>query len=387
VFLHPMMRKAATLGTIAALYTAVPTAYAFTTKAEYAYLMDVNTGDVLLDKNSDVAMAPSSMSKLMTVYMVFERLKDGSLSLDEEFRVSANAWRKGGVRSGSSTMFLEPNTTVSVEKLLRGIVIQSGNDACITIAENLAGSEEAFANMMNQKAQELGLTSSHFKNATGLPDPEHMMSAQDLAKLANILIHKFPEYYGLFSERSFSYNGIKQANRNPLLYPEFAGADGLKTGHTDVAGYGLTASAEQRGRRLVMVINGLKTAKDRSREARALLAWGFRNFNNFDLFKAGEIVENADIWLGEDEQVPLVIQNDVSVTLPRNALRTMKVKVTYNGPLEAPIQSGQELAKLVVSAPNVPDKTFPLYAAKDVAKLGFVDRLLSKVSTLIWGKA
>ena len=231
---------------------------AFETKATNALLLDADTGTVLFEKDADIPMPPASMSKLMTVYVLFEALKNGRLSMEDEFVVSENAWRIGGAASGGSTMFLNPGEKVKIKDLLRGIIIQSGNDACITVAENLAGSETAFAEILNEKAKELGLTGSSFKNATGLPDPQHRMTARDLAKLAQVLIQKFPEYYSIFSEKEFTYNGIKQDNRNPLLY-RVGGADGLKTGHTIESGYGLTGALKTTdGRRLVVIVNGLK---------------------------------------------------------------------------------------------------------------------------------
>ena len=293
------------------------------TAAREALLVDFETGTVLYDKAANDQMPPSSMSKLMTVLMVFERLKEGSLSLDETFRVSENAWRKGGAASGGSTMFLEPNTEVRVEDLLRGIIIQSGNDACIVVAENLMGSEEAFAEAMNKRAQEIGMTGSHFTNATGLPNPEHYVTPHDLALLARHLITDFPEFYPIFKEEKFSYNGITQSNRNPLLYT-MPGADGLKTGHTSVAGYGLTASAVMNDRRQILVVNGLNSVRQRSDEAQKLMDWGFRNFENRTLFTKGEIVENAEVWLGKQPTVPLTVTDDIELTLPRRAAQTMQ---------------------------------------------------------------
>ena len=236
-------------------------AHAFDTTAKNALLMDAETGYVMLNKNADVPMPPASMSKLMTAYMIFDALKSGELSMDTEFTVSENAWRKGGAKSGSSTMFLKPNQKVKIKDLIRGIIVQSGNDACIVAAENMAGSEEIFADIMTRKAKDLGLSNASFKNATGLPQKGHEMSAADLAKLAQAIIRDFPEYYSIYSEKEFKYNGIKQGNRNPLLYG-IEGADGLKTGHTEASGYGLTGSVKTAdGRRLIMVINGLKSMK------------------------------------------------------------------------------------------------------------------------------
>lgn len=362
-------------------------ARAIDTSADYAWMEDFETGAVLLDKNGRAPMPPSSMSKLMTLYMVFEHLKDGSLSLDDSFRVSENAWRKGGAASGGSTMFLEPNTSVRVEDLLRGIIVQSGNDACIVVAENLMGSEEAFAEAMNRKAKEIGLTGTHLVNSTGLPDENHYMTARDLAKLARLLITKFPEYYEIYAEQEFTYNGIKQHNRNPLLYT-MPGADGLKTGHTSVAGYGLTASAVAGERRQILVINGTDSIQERAEEAQKLMDWGFRNFENKTLFTAGETVENAEVWLGKSDGVPLVIQDDLELTLPRRAAQTMTVKVAYDGPVPAPVEKGQQLATLVISSPEMAEAVqVPLVAATDVPRLGFFGRMTAAAQHLLFGFA
>lgn len=383
-----VLRRAAAAAVLAGLMASVALpASAIETKAREALLLDFETGTVLFDKDADVAMPPSSMSKLMTALMVFERLKEGSLSLDERFRVSENAWRKGGAASGGSTMFLEPNSEARVEDLLRGIIVQSGNDACIVVAENLMGSEEAFAEAMNRKAKEIGLTGSHLVNSTGLPDENHYMTARDLAKLARLLITKFPEYYEIYAEQEFTYNGIKQHNRNPLLYT-MPGADGLKTGHTSVAGYGLTASAVAGDRRQILVINGTNSIQERAEEAQKLMDWGFRNFENKTLFTAGETVENAEVWLGKSDGVPLVIQDDLKLTLPRRAAQTMTVKVAYDGPIPAPVEKGQQLATLVISSPEMAETVqVPLVAATDVPRLGFFGRMTAAAQHLLFGFA
>ncbi|MDP6345602.1 MAG: D-alanyl-D-alanine carboxypeptidase family protein [Alphaproteobacteria bacterium] len=254
------------------------------TPAKQAMLIDHATGTVLFAKNAEQPMPPSSMSKLMTLYLLFERLAGGGLTMEDEFPVSEKAWRMGG-----SKMFVEIGKRVKVGDLVRGIVVQSGNDACIVVAEGIGGDETSFASLMNEKARELGLLDSHFVNASGWPDPDHVMSARDLARLAGALIDKFPQYYDLFAEKSFTFNKIRQGNRNPLLYKNI-GADGLKTGHTRAAGYGLVASAVRKGRRLTLVVNGLTSVNQRSRESERLLTWGFREFGSYALFKAGEVV-------------------------------------------------------------------------------------------------
>lgn len=359
-------------------------ASAIETVAREAFLMDAKTGAVLLAKDADVEMPPASMSKLMTLYLVFERLQDGRLKLDDEFTVSERAWRKGGAASGSSTMFLEPGKKVKVEDLVRGIIIQSGNDACIVVAESLAGTERNFANEMTRKAEELGMTHSTFANATGWPDPGQKMSARDLATLANAIITNFPEYYKFFKEKSFEYNGIRQSNRNPLLYKTY-GADGLKTGHTSEAGYGLTSSAMRDDRRLILVVNGLNSIRTRSSESERLMEWGFREFNNYALFKKGEAVTDVELWLSDKQTVPVVIDQDVEITLPRKSRRDMKVSVKYDGPIAAPVSKGQKLAQLVISTPDTDDIVVPLYAAEDAGRLGFVGRLGAALKSIIWG--
>lgn len=359
-------------------------AWAMETDAREALLLDMSTNAVLFAKSADDPMPPASMSKMMTVYMVFERLRDGRLSLDDKLTVSPNAWRKGGAKSGSSTMFLDPGAEVRVEDVIQGIVVQSGNDACITVAEALSGTEEAFAEEMTQRSHELGMVNSTFRNATGWPDPEHLTTAHDLALLTRKTIENFPEYFRYYSEKSFTYNGIRQSNRNPLLYKDL-GADGMKTGHTEVSGYGLTGTAKQGDRRLILVINGLKSIKDRTLEAERLMAWGFREFSNYSLLKAGEEVSKAEVWLGEESLVPLVIDQDLTITLPRKSRKEMKVVARYEGPIAAPIAKGQKLAELVVSAPDVSDVTVPLLAGADVAQLGMMSRLGAALGHILWG--
>ena len=351
------------------------------TPARHAILIDVQTGTVLLEKKADVPMAPASMSKLMTVYMAFDRLKSGRLSLDDKFLVSEKAWRKGG-----SKMFVKVNSRVSVRDLLRGIIIQSGNDACIVIAEGIAGTEEAFAEAMTQKARELGLTDSGFKNSTGWPAEGHVMSARDIARLSMVLIRDFPDYYAIFREKSFKYNKIKQGNRNPLLYNGI-GADGLKTGHTEASGYGLAASVIRNGRRLVLVVNGLSSVRARSSESARLMEWAFRETETYALFKKGDIVERAKVWLGTSAEVPLVIDRDLHLTLPRKSRRAMKAKVVLREPVPAPITKGTPVARLVISAPGQADVEVPLLAGEDVSRLGLFGRLGKAVRYLLWGSA
>ena len=358
---------------------ASPPVSAIETTAREAFLIDATTGRVLLDKNSDVSMPPASMSKIMTSYMVFERLKEGRLALDDELLVSEKAWRMGG-----SKMFVEVGKTVRVEDLLRGVIVQSGNDACIVLAEGLSGTEEAFAEEMTRKAREIGLTGSTFTNSTGWPDPNQRMTARDLATLARRIIEDFPEYYHYYAETEFTYGGIRQMNRNPLLYKSL-GADGLKTGHTEEAGYGLTASVVQGDRRIILVLNGLGSQKARSEESARLIGWALREYDNYTLFKPGETVDEAPVWLGEAANVPLVMPEGVTVTLSRKARRDMRVTVVYDAPIPAPLRAGQEVAKLVVNAPGEEPVEFPLMAGADVERLGIFGRVTTSLQYLVFG--
>ena len=348
-------------------------------------LLDFLTGAVLDSKQADERMPPSSMSKLMTAYMAFDAIKAGRVSLDDEMTVSNNAWKIGGAASGGSTMFLNPGDKVKIENLLRGMIIQSGNDACIVLAENLAGSEEAFAEKMNAKAKEIGLINSNFMNATGLPHPEHYMTVRDLTVLARRIIADFPEYYSLYSETNFTYNGITQGNRNPLLYKVDSGADGLKTGHTEAAGYGLTASAIRNGRRLILAANGMASIKSRDEETSKLMDWGFREFTNRNLFVAGAKVTDAEVWLGDKASIPLIIQRDLVVTLPRAQAQSVSVKAVYDGPLPAPIAQGAEVGKLVIGAKGMETLLVTITAGESAGRLGLIGRLKAAATYIFLG--
>jgi D-alanyl-D-alanine carboxypeptidase (penicillin-binding protein 5/6) len=346
----------------------------FETPAREALLMDADTGAILFEKNADAPMPPASMSKMMTLYVLFERLKAGRLSLNDTMAVSKNAWSKGGAASGGSTMFLNPDETVRVEDLIRGIIIQSGNDASIVVAEGISGTEDAFARELTETAGKLGLRHSTFTNATGLPDPDHRMTARDLAVLSYHTIKDFPEFYHYYSEKEFEHNGIRQGNRNPLLYKTL-GVDGLKTGHTENAGFCLAASARQGDRRLILVVGGLSSMQERSDESERILNWGFRQFDNYALFKPGQEVTTAEVWLGQEATVPLVSAAGLTVTLPRNARPEMKVTASYDGPVPAPIKEGDRLAMLSVTAPGVDPVEVPLVAGASVERLGMFGRL------------
>lgn len=332
----------------------------FETAAKQAILMDSRSGKVYYEKNADELMHPASMSKIMTALMVFERLKSGRLSMDDEFLVSENAWRRGGAMSGGSTMYAELNSRIKLRDLLMGIIVQSANDACIVVAEGIAGSEAAFADLMTQRARELGLAQSTFKNSTGLPDPEHKMTARELAMLARYLIEVFPEYYSFYSTPEFTWNGITQKNRNPLL-GSYPGADGIKTGYISASGYGLTGSAFRDGRRMIMVINGLKSSAERAREAQKLMDWGFRRFRTVELYQAGDRVGQARVWGGQQSWVALAAKDDVRLALSEDEKDTASAEIIYRGPLMAPVKSGVEVGairfridgKLVSEAPLV----------------------------------
>ena len=356
-------------------------ASALETLGKQAILIDATTGTILFSKNPDERMAPSSMSKIMTIYKLFERLKDGELSLTDKFSVSEKAWRKQG-----SKMFVAVNSRVTIEDLIRGIIVQSGNDATIVVAEGLSGSEGAFADEMNETAKQLNMTNSNFINASGWPDPDHETTARDLAKLTVATVKNFPDLYRYYGEKTFTYNGIKQGNRNPAIYRNI-GADGLKTGHTEVGGYGLTVSAIRKNRRLILVINGLPTKKSRAVESERILDWGFREFNNYALFKAGETVTEAQIWMGEHGSVPLLIERDLIITLSRKVRRGMKVKVAMETPVPAPVKKGDVLATLKVELPGRPTMKIPLVSGADIGQLGVYSRLSAAVKYFLWGES
>jgi len=349
------------------------------TSAREAILIDASTGTVLFEKNADEPTYPSSMTKMMTMYLVFEALAEGHLALDDTLPVSEEAWRMGG-----SKMFVEVDTRVSVEDLIQGVVVQSGNDATIVLAEGLAGSEAAFAEKMTEKAHELGMTSSNYRNASGWPDPEHVTTVRDLATIAIRTIEDFPQYYPYYAETSFTYSNIEQSNRNPLLYANM-GADGLKTGHTEDAGYGLTASAIRDGRRLVLVINGVESSEVRAREGERLLEWGFRETDAYDLLGAGETVTDAEVWLGDSSTVPLVLADDLKITMSRDGRRDMVATAVYQGPIPAPIVKGMPIATLVIEAPGMPTVEEPLLAGEDVGELSMFSRVGAAISYLVFG--
>ncbi|MGI9386887.1 MAG: D-alanyl-D-alanine carboxypeptidase family protein [Methyloligellaceae bacterium] len=339
----------------------------FSTKAKWAVLMDASTNSVLYEKNADELMPPASMSKLMTMAIIFRALKDGRLSMDDEFSASVYAWRTGGAPSGTSAMFVPLNQSATLGELLQGIAVQSGNDACIIVAEGMAGSEEDFSDVMNEYGKKIGLKDSTFRNSTGLPDPDHMMTARDLGKLALHVINEYPEYYHYFGQKEYRYRKHIFYNRNPLVYDSVA-ADGLKTGYIRASGYGLVASAKRRGQRLVVVVNGLKSKKERRAEGKKLLEWGFRSFKQWKLFDADETIGDALVWGGTKRYVNLTGKGDVSILLPHSASRKIKASIIYEGPLKPPIKKGDRVAVLRVTTTNDAVNEIPLYAAEDIGE-------------------
>lgn len=368
-----MRRVTFHLGLMVALLLGVLSpAHAFDTNARAAWVYDLTTNTVLLEKNAHEPMPPASMSKLMTINMLFEALRDGRVKLEDRFAVSSHAKSMEG-----STMFLNEQDRPTVDELIKGMIVLSGNDACVAVAEGLAGTEAEFANKMNARAQALGMTDSHFANASGWPDPNHRMSMHDLGILAVRLITEFPEYYPYFSLTEFPYDGRSpdnRFNRNPLLKMNI-GADGLKTGHTSEAGYGLVGSAVQNGRRIVFVISGLETEKARAEEAQRLADWAFREFIQKTVAKKGQKITDAPVWMGSVKSVGLVVGEDMTLLLPSLAQGSLKAEVRYNGPLNAPFAAGTKLADLVIDIPGHNPVTVPLVAEQDVAAGGFTTRV------------
>ena len=347
--------------------------------ARQALIVDFATGAVLLEKNADQQMPPSSMSKLMTMYVVFEKLKAGQLQLDQTLPVSERAWRMGG-----SKMFVELGSQIKVEDLIRGVIVQSGNDACIVLAEAISGSEQQFADLLNETGRRIGLLNSNFRNSTGWPDPEHRTTARDLSILARRIIQDFPDQYAYYNERSFRFNNIAQENRNPLL-ARVAGADGLKTGHTEEAGYGLTGSAQRGDRRVILVVNGLPSMRARAEESERLMEWAFREFEAVVLFRAQDTIEEVPVYLGERSRVPMVGGRDLVLTLPRQWRQRLQVRLRYEAPLTAPVARGQTIGTMVVSGQGVPQLEVPLMAGADVERLGIVSRIPAVVSRFVFG--
>ena len=346
-------------------FVARASAQEFETKAKFGVLMDYESGTILLNKNADERLEPASMAKLMTLAVVFTYIQQGKLSLDDEFFISENAWRTGGAASGGSTMFAELNSQVRVEDLIRSVIIQSGNDAAIALAEGIGGTEQTFSRIANQLAKQIGLNSSHFVNSTGLPDPDQYSTARDLATLARYLIQTFPEFYAIFAEPEFTWNKIRQLNRNSLLETGI-GVDGLKTGHTEASGYGEVISAPNDGRRLIAVIHGLETMRERTEEGRKLITWGMRGFELLPVYAKDQVVAYANVYGGKEPNVGLVGKDRIDLFLPKGAENCPVATVTYKGPLRPPVLQGQQVGKLNIFCADVLVQETPLYATATV---------------------
>jgi serine-type D-Ala-D-Ala carboxypeptidase (penicillin-binding protein 5/6) len=379
-FFMALRMPAAALAFVAFIGFASPAeAQSIETTARQAIVLDANSGRILMEKDADHRMPTASMSKLATGYMVFEALEDGRITLDTKFPVSEKAWRKQG-----SKMFVDLGSSVSVSDLLRGVIVQSGNDATIVLAEGLAGTEEAFAEAMTAKMKEIGLNSTNLKNASGWPDPDHYSTPRDLARLAQVIIEKFPEYYEIYSEHDFTYNGITQGNRNPLLYRDM-GADGLKTGHTEEAGYGLVASAKRGERRVIAVLSGMSSMQERADESAKLIEWAFANFDTYQLYEPGAVVHSAPVWLGQKAEVPMVLEQAVHLTLSRTEEAKFEKYIELTQPVPAPIRKGDQVGTLVVDAPGLAERRYPLVAGEDVGSLDFMGRVQAALTHIVFG--
>ena len=373
-----MLKKPANLLLLIVFLLLTRQSFAIESIAKTALVIDLSTNEILLEKNSTEKTYPSSMTKMMTALLAFEKIKDGSLSLDQEFLISKKAWKMGG-----SKMFIEVDKRVSVYDLLLGVVVQSGNDASIAIAEGISGSEEIFAIEMNNLGKKIGLTGSNFTNSSGWPDDNHYTTAEDLAKVAQYTIENHYELYQMYKISDFTYNGIKQDNRNPLLYT-FEGADGFKTGYTEAAGYGLVGSAERGDRRLILVLNGLESSKSRAQESLRLMDWGFNNFQLVDFYKKNEVIQEVDTWLGKEDKVDLVALEDISVSIPKAQLSSAKVTVLVEEPIATPIKIGDQIAKLQISFADK-QVDFPLYSGEDIDQKNFFSRIFSAIYYIILG--
>jgi len=359
----------------------------FETKAKHAILMDAGANLVLFEKDADTLVPPASMSKLMTLAIVFRELKAGRLKLEDQFKVSEHAWRTGGAPSGGSAMFAPLNTMISVSDLIQGVTVQSGNDAAIILAEGIAGTEEAFVKRMSDYAKEIGLTKSHFVNSTGLPADGHLMTARELAILAHHLIYTYPEYYPYFGMKEFKYRDkFVFHNRNPLVFEESLGVDGLKTGYIKEAGYGLVASSKRGDQRLILVVNGLESKQEREGEPRKLIEWGYKSFKPFRLFDQGEKVSDALVWGGTQHYVPLVGDGNINIILPATASGKVSASIVYNGPIKAPIRKGDQVAVLrITSAESSATNDIKLYAGDDIDQSNFAMRGLDSLLVLAFG--
>jgi D-alanyl-D-alanine carboxypeptidase (penicillin-binding protein 5/6) len=376
-----MLALAATLAVPSARAQLMPN---FQVTAPYAILMDYDSGTVLYQKKADTPWPPASLTKLMTMEIVFDEIKNGDLKLDDELVVSERAWRRGGAPSRTSSMFAAIHSKVKVSDLMQGVIVQSGNDACIVFAEAIAGNEDTFARRMNERARELGLTSADFRNSTGLHDPEQAISVRDLAKLAAHLIRTYPEFFPYYSQQEFTWNKIRQLNRNPLLTMGI-GADGMKTGFIKESGYGLVGTAKHDDARLIVVVNGVASAKERADEAKKLLEWGFRSFESRLLFKEGTTITEARVFGGERGRVPLVGAGEIRMLAPKGVSERYIVRVAYTGPLRTPVKKGAEVARLKVFRGDTIVLEAPLYAGADVGEGGLMQRAIDNTTEMAIG--
>ena len=348
--------------------------------AKQAIVYDMQTNSIIYEKNADELMSPSSMSKLLTVYYVFKKLNNGEILLTDKFKVSKKAWKKGG-----SKMFINENSLVSIEDLLRGIIVQSGNDACITIAEGFSGTEDNFADELNLLAKEIGLENSNFTNSTGWPDPEHLTTTRDLLKIAIRTINDFPELYKYYAEKEFTYNKIRQINRNPLLFID-QNADGLKTGHTSLGGYGLIASSKRLNRRIIIIVNGLNSSKERKFESKKLMDAAFFQYKNVNLDQKIISNENIFVWNGVKKKLKLYSKEDVNITVPKLVANEIKFYIKYKSPVSAPVKKDSEMAVLLVKNKKGEIlKRFPLFASENINEMNFLKKIFFKFKYLIFG--
>ena len=356
-------------------------------QARTGILVDYHSDEILFELDPDSQIYPASMTKIMTAIVAFDLLKNNKLSLDDKFTISENAWRLS--QAGYSSMFIMINDQVSVENLLRGIIVASGNDACVALAEGIAGSESNFADMMNEKAGEIGMTSTNFTNSSGINDPDNISTVRDIALMSKYLIDNYPIYYELFAEKTFTWDRtggepIKQGNRNPLLYKN-VGVDGVKTGYLAVEKYSLASSMKKNERRLIAVVSGFETKKSRSLESLKLLNWGFRNSNTFEISKKNETIFELDTWLGTNDKIKATTKDNYYITINKKDITHLTVSLEYSGPITAPVEKGVQIANLVVSKKNEKIKTLPLYAAEDLKKVNFFKSLITSLNYLIWG--
>jgi D-alanyl-D-alanine carboxypeptidase (penicillin-binding protein 5/6) len=380
------MWRSAIVFLVLALVPAPILAQIIDTEADYAVIMDHETGDILWSKDGETPMIPASMTKMMTAYFVFDLISQGEITLDTEMVVSEDAWRRGGFPSGTSTMGLRPNERPTVRELLQGMIVMSGNDACIVLAQGIAGSEAAFARQMTDRAQELGLTSVNFVNTTGLEGEGHVVSAADLARLAKLIIDDYPEYYGWYSQDAYTWGEYTQANRNPLL-GTMDGADGLKTGHLDISGYGLTASAVRDGKRRTIVINGLPSKQARAREAERLMRMAFSAFETRSISADNQRLAELDVWMGEARKVGVKLGESRDVTAHKRAFVRGTSEIVHDRLIEAPINEGDQIATLIVTIEGQDPIELPLLATESVPRLGFMGRAIEGLSRMLEGGA